>query len=145
MRAGRALPGRLPGSGYPRPVAQGRRVRRVVRRVDTWTVLRFSVLFYLSMLVVILVAGILLWVAASAAGVVDNFEKFIKDLFVLDSFHLRPGLIFRATLVGGLVLVLLGTGANVLMTVIYNLTSDVVGGIEVSVLEEETAPRRASV
>jgi hypothetical protein len=117
----------------------------VVRRVDTWTVLRFSVLFYLSMLVVILVAGVLLWVAASAAGVVDNFEKFIKDLFVLDSFHLRAGLIFRATLVGGLVLVLLGTGANVLMTVIYNLTSDVVGGIEVSVLEEDTTARRASV
>jgi hypothetical protein len=108
-------------------------------------VLRFSVLFYLSMLVVVLVAGVLLWAAASAAGVVDNFEKFIKDLFVLDSFQLRAGLIFRATLVGGLVLVLLGTGANVLMAVIYNLTSDVVGGIEVSVLEEDTSARRAPV
>jgi hypothetical protein len=113
----------------------------VIRRVDTWTVLRFSVLFYLSMLVVVLVAGVLLWVAASAAGAVDNFEKFVKDLFVLKSFNLRPGLIFRATFVGGLLLVLLGTGANVLMAVIYNLTSDVVGGIEVSVLEEDTARR----
>jgi hypothetical protein len=125
-------------------MAQGRRVRRVIRRVDTWTVLRFSVLFYISMLVVVMVAGILLWVAASAAGVVDNIEKFVKDLFVLDSFHFRAGLIFRSTLVGGLVLVLLGTGANVLMAVIYNLTSDVVGGIEVSVLEEDTS-RRAPV
>ncbi|HZQ27219.1 MAG TPA: DUF3566 domain-containing protein [Acidimicrobiales bacterium] len=125
-------------------MAQGRRVRRVIRRVDTWTVLRFSVLFYLSMLVVVLVAGVLLWLAASAAGVLDNFEKFVKDLFALDSFHIQGGLIFRATLVGGLVLVLLGTGANVLMAVIYNLTSDVVGGVEVSVLEEEPA-RRSSV
>lgn len=116
----------------------------MIRRVDTWTVLRFSVLFYLSMLVVVLVAGILLWVAASAAGVIDNVEKFVEDLFVLDSFHIRAGLIFRATLVGGLVLVLLGTGANVLMAVIYNLTSDVVGGIEVTVLEEDQS-RRAPV
>lgn len=125
-------------------MAQGRRVRRVIRRVDTWTVLRFSVIFYLSMLVVALVAGVLLWAAASAVGVIDNLEKFVKDLFVLDSFHIRAGLIFRATLVGGLVMVLLGTGANVLMAVIYNLTSDVVGGVEVSVLEEESG-RRAAV
>lgn len=126
------------------PMAQGRRVRRVIRRVDTWTVLRFSVLFYLSVLIVVLVAGMLLWAAASAAGVVDNVEDFFKDLFVLESFRIRAGLIFRSTLVGGLVLVLLGTGANVLMAVIYNLTSDVVGGIEVSVLEEETSPARRS-
>lgn len=117
----------------------------MIRRVDTWTVLRFSVLFYLSMLVVVLVAGVLLWMAASAAGAVDNVEDFVKDLFVLDSFRIRAGLIFRATLVGGLVLVLLGTGANVLMAVIYNLTSDVVGGIEVSILEEDTSSRRAPV
>jgi hypothetical protein len=126
-------------------VAQGRRVRRVIRRVDTWTVLRFSVLFYLSMLVVFVVAGVLLWAAASAAGAVDNVEKFVEDLFVLESFSIRAGLIFRATVVGGLVIVLLGTGANVLMTVIYNLTSDVVGGIEVTVLEEDTSNRRAPV
>ena len=126
-------------------MAQGRRVRRVIRRVDTWTVLRFSVLFYSSMLIVFIVAGVLLWGAASSFGVIDNVEKFVKDLFVLDSFSIRAGLIFRATLVGGLVLVLLGTGANVLMAVIYNLTSDVVGGIEVSVLEEETAQRRSAV
>lgn len=106
--------------------------------------LRFSVLFYLSMLIVVLVAGMLLWAAASAAGVVDNIESFIKDMFALESFHFRAGLIFRATLVGGFVLVLLGTGANVLMAVIYNLASDVVGGIEVSVLEEDTT-RRAPV
>lgn len=117
----------------------------MVRRVDTWTVLKFSVLFYLSLLIVVLVAGVLLWGAASAAGVIDNVEKFFKDLFVLDSFRIRAGLIFRATTVGGLVLVLMGTGANVLMAVIYNLTSDVVGGIEFSVLEEDTKGRRASV
>ncbi|MEY2475502.1 MAG: hypothetical protein QOG87_817, partial [Actinomycetota bacterium] len=42
-------------------------------------------LFYASLLVVFLVAGIILWAVASLTGVVDNVETFIKDLFALDS------------------------------------------------------------
>ena len=42
---------------------------------------------------------------------------------------------------GGLVLVVVGTGANVLLVVLYNLISDVVGGVEVTVLEEDTSSR----
>ena len=96
-------------------------------------------LFYLSILLVSLVAGLLLWVAASTTGVIENMEQFVQELFALESFRISGGLILRSWLVGGLVLVLLGTGTNVLVTVIFNLTSDVVGGIEVTVLEEEPA------
>lgn len=99
--------------------------------------LRFSLVFYACMLVVALVAGVLLWAAASTTGVIDNVERFVKELFALESFRINGGLIFRSTLLGGAVLVLLGAGANVLLAVLYNLTSDVVGGVEVVVLEEE--------
>jgi hypothetical protein len=44
--------------------------------------------------------------------------------------------------VGGLVLVVMGTGANVLLAVLYNLISDVVGGIIV-VFEERPTRRRS--
>ncbi|MGQ0520457.1 MAG: DUF3566 domain-containing protein [Actinomycetota bacterium] len=118
---------------------QGRRVRRVIRRVDPWSVLRFSLVFYACMLVVGMVAGFVLWAAASTTGLIDNIERFFEELFALESFTVNGGLIFRSTLIGGLVLVLLGTGANVLMAVLYNLTSDVVGGVEVTVLEEQAA------
>jgi hypothetical protein len=47
----------------------------------------------------------------------------------------------RASIVGGLVLVVMGTGANVLFAVLYNLISDVVGGIEVTVLEDDPGSR----
>ena len=117
----------------------------MIRRVDPWTVLRFSVLFYLSMLVVLVVAGVLLWIAAAVVGVIGNVERFFKELFALQSFHLVPFKILAATVIGGLVLVLLGTGANVVMALIYNLTSDVVGGVEVVVLEEEPTVRRTMV
>jgi len=121
-------------------MAQGRRARRVIRKVDTWTVLRFSVLFYASLLVVVLVAGILVWIAASSVGVVDNFEDFVKELFALESFRISGFRLFSASVVGGLMLVVLGTGVNVLLAVVYNLTSDIVGGVEITVLEEDTAP-----
>jgi hypothetical protein len=122
-------------------VAQRRPERRIIRRVDAWTVLRFSLLFYLSLLVVWLVAGVLLWTAATASGVIDNIETFVRDLGQFESFRFRGHVILTTSVIAGLVLVLLGTGANVLVAVIYNLTSDVVGGVEVTVLDAEAGSR----
>jgi hypothetical protein len=119
-------------------VRQGRRVRRVVRRVEPWTVLRASILFYLSLCMILLVAGTLLWLVADAVDVVDNVESFIAEIG-FDEFEFLPVRILRGAVLVGLVLVLVGTAANVLMAVLYNLISDVVGGIEVVVLEEVPA------
>ncbi|MEY2566609.1 MAG: hypothetical protein QOE35_1138 [Actinomycetota bacterium] len=116
-------------------------MRRVVRRVDTWTVLRFSALFYASLLIVFVVAGVLLWAVASITGAVGNIETFIKQLFALDSFHFVAIDLLLGTVLGGAVLVVLGTGLNLLMAVLYNLISDVVGGIEITVLEEDQGSR----
>jgi len=135
---------------------QGRRVRRVIRKVDPWTVLRFSVLFYLSILLVVLVAGFALWEVASATGVRDNAENFVGELVGAgpatdaaqstansqdNNYRFRGGRILEASALGGLVLVVVGTGANVLLVVLYNLISDVVGGVEITVLEEDTSSR----
>lgn len=125
------------GTDYGERVSQGRRLRRVIRRVDPWSVLKFSLAFYGCLLVVAMVAGSLLWGAASTTGVIDNVERFVKELFALESFRFNGLLLLESTAIGGLVLVLLGTGANVLLAVLYNLTADVAGGIEVTVLEEE--------
>lgn len=112
-----------------------------MRRIEPWTVLRFSVLFYASLLVVFVVAAVLLWAVASVTGVVDNIETFIKELFALDSFNFVAIDLLLGVVLGGAVLVVLGTGLNLLMAVLYNLVSDVVGGIEITVLEEDQGPR----
>lgn len=124
------------------PVAQGRRVRLVVRRVEPWTVLKFSVLLFATIYLVILVAGLVLWAAATATGVRQNVEKFIGDLIASDNFRLLGGTVIRASVLGGALLVVLGTGANVLFAVLYNLISDVVGGVIV-VFEERPTRRRS--
>ena len=127
-------------------MAQGRSGRRVIRSVDTWSVLKFSVLLYGSLLVVALVASILLWMVAVSVGVIDNFEDFVLELLALQTFSLSPVRLFSGLAVGGLMLVVLGTGVNVLVAVLYNLASDIVGGIEVTVVEEEPGqPLRRSM
>lgn len=122
------------------PVAQGRRVRLVVRRVEPWTVLKFSVLLFATLYLVFLVAGLVLWAAATATGLRENIEKFIGDLIASDDFKILGPTMLRASVVGGLVLVVMGTGASVLFTVLYNLISDVIGGI--TVVFEERPSRR---
>lgn len=136
----------------PAPVRVSRRRRRaearsrvrtsrvVLRRIDSWSVLKVSLLFYLSACIVLLTAGILLWVAADRVGVVDNVESFISDAGFPD-FRFLPGQILRGCVLGGAVLVVAGTFANVLLSVLFNLISDVVGGLRL-VLAEDDGPRR---
>jgi hypothetical protein len=117
-----------------------RRERRVVTKVDSLSVLRFSLLLYMSLYLVVVVAAVVLWTVATVVGAVDNIESFIKGLFALESFHFDPLAMFRGITIGGLLLVMLGTGGNVLVSVLYNLISDVVGGVEVTVAEDEPRP-----
>jgi hypothetical protein len=126
----------LPRAGQRRKV-QARRVRRVIRRIDVWTVLKLSFFFWLCIVLVLLIAGVILWNIANAFDVINNVDKFIKSLFDLQTFTLRPRTILEASAAGGVVLVILGTGANVLAAVLYNLMSDVIGGVQVIVLEDQ--------
>ena len=123
---------------------KGRRVRRVVRHIDTWSVLKVSAFFWLSLMAVILLAGILLWLAGSAFGAIDSVERFMEGLGFKD-FEFVGGQLLRGFMAAGLVMVVLATGVAVLMAVVYNLISDLVGGIQVTVLEEEPGARPDSV
>ncbi|TMK84885.1 MAG: hypothetical protein E6G57_14465, partial [Actinobacteria bacterium] len=56
------LTGTTPGpSPAPLRARGARRGRQVIRRFDLWSVLRFSLIFYLCMFLILLVAGIVLW------------------------------------------------------------------------------------
>jgi hypothetical protein len=124
---------------------RARKVRRLVRHIEPWSVLKISLIFYFCLWIITLIAGVLLWNMAVSSGTIDNVENFIAELFALDSFEFNGEQIFRATAVGGLVLVVAGAGFTVLMAVLFNLISDITGGVRLTVVEEETArprPRR---
>ena len=113
-----------------------RRVRRVVRSVDTWTVFKVSAIFFLIAYIIVLVAGVLLWNLANSTGTVDNVERFFES-FGWESFEFKGGEIYHSYWIIGLFLVVAGTGLNVTLAVLFNLIADLVGGIGVTVLEEE--------
>lgn len=122
---------------------RARKVRRLIRHIDPWTVLKVSFLFYLCVFTVCAIAGVLLWKAAVESGTVSGTEDFIKDLFAFETFRFDADQIFRSSVIGGFVAVLGATSMTVLLAVLFNLISDLVGGIRLTVIEEETArPRR---
>jgi hypothetical protein len=120
-------------------MAQGRRVRRVVRKIDTWSALKVSGLLSMSFVLVLIIAGILLWIVGSSVGAIGSVEKFLQAIGFED-FRFVASQLLRGFVAAGLVLVILGTGLSVLLAVIYNLISDIVGGLEVTVLEEDVRP-----
>ncbi len=124
----------------PRRRPRVRRVTRVVRHVDTWSVFKVAVVFNFFLYGVCLTAGVLLWQVAQNTGTVDNIERFFES-FGWEQFQLNGGAIFHNSWIAGLFVVVGMTGLAVLMATLFNLITDLVGGIRVSVLEEEVVAR----
>jgi hypothetical protein len=110
--------------------------RRLVRRVDTWTVFKVSLFFYLLGLAIVIVAGVILWNVASTFGTIASIQKSVRSLFDLTNFVLKPVPLLEYTAAGGGVLALLGTIVNTVAALLYNLISDVAGGVQVVVVTE---------
>ena len=121
-------------SGPARPPLHGRRVRRIVRRIELWSVLKVSLLFYACVYVVTLLSGVLLWGFAYSAGLIDNFESFMADVG-FDDFRFYGDEIFRRAAIIGAVLVLAGGVLTVLATALINVISELTGGIRFVVIE----------
>ncbi len=120
----------------------GPRTSRVVlRRVDAWSVLKVSLLFWFSGVLVLLTAGVLLWAAAASVGLVENIESFMESLG-FDGFRFEPGRILRGSALVGFVLSAAGSLGNVLLAVLYNVISDTVGGLRLTLSEDAPASSR---
>jgi hypothetical protein len=113
-----------------------RRVTRVVRDIDPWSVFKIGLIFHFVIYLIALVALVLLWSVASATGTIDNIQQFMKS-FGWESFQFKGGQLFFNVMILGLLAVVLGTALWVLAATIFNLITDLVGGIRVTVLEEE--------
>ena len=120
-----------------------RRVTRVVRHVDPWSVFKIAIVAHLVLYAILLTAGVLLWNVAYATGTIDNVERFFES-FGWTSFEFNGGQIYHSAWVGGLFLVVGFTGLAVLAATLFNLITDLVGGMRFTVLEEEVVETRNS-
>ena len=113
-----------------------RRVTRVIREIDPWSAFKVGLAFHLVVYFTVLIASVLLWSVASATGTIDNIERFLMS-FGWESFQFHGWTLLLNEILLGLLLVALLTIVWVLGATMFNLITDLVGGIRVSVLEEE--------
>ena len=115
--------------------SKSRQARVVIRKVGPWSVLKFSFLFYLCVMAVILGALVILYEVLQAIGALDSVTSLIRDLFADPSFEIHGDWLFSRAITIGFGMVVLWTLINVFVAFLYNLISDIVGGIEVTLSE----------
>ena len=130
-------------SDAPQPVKSSasrrprmRRVVRVVRDIDAWSVFKVGLVFHLVLYVIALIATALMWSVANQTGTIDNVENFFES-FGWETFSFDGSALFSNFAAFGLLAALLGTALWVVGAVMFNLITELVGGVRVSVLEEE--------
>jgi Transmembrane domain of unknown function (DUF3566) len=138
-----ARPGPSPAKARPTrvvapPPSTERRYRQTINRVDLWSVLKVSVCFYICSMAVLMVALVALWVIGDAAGVIHNVEKFLGDLLQTKDFTFLDGEILRGALLVAAVIVVLLIVITVIAAAFYNLFSEIFGGVELTITEDET-------
>ncbi len=118
-----------------------RRARLQLKRVDPWSVMKFSFAVSIVLFIVMIVATTVLYVALDAMGVFDSVNETLSSLIGggQGSFDFKitaKGVIGIAALMGVVNMVLF-TALATLGAFIYNVCADLVGGIELTLSEKD--------
>nr|WP_219536720.1 DUF3566 domain-containing protein [Nonomuraea guangzhouensis] len=124
-----------------------RKAHLVLRRVEPWSAMKFSFVVSLVCFVVLFVAVAVLYGVLSGLGVFDSLVDLVNQLgkgeqgqnsIPIDiASWFEPVRILGYTALIGAVNVVLITALSTLGAVIYNVASDLVGGVEVTFSEAE--------
>jgi hypothetical protein len=115
------------------------RVRRIIRKIDPWTVLKVTFVLNFIIALTIVLGFSILWVLLVNAGVPQGLEEIARRLALLDADASLVGNVeplFTSVVFLATVYLLTQTALATVGAFFYNLVSDLVGGIEVVVLEE---------
>jgi Transmembrane domain of unknown function (DUF3566) len=136
-----------PPRSKPKKASSKRNARQAhltVARVEPWSVMKFSFVVSLVAFVILFVAVSLLYGALDGLGVFDSLQRLVSSLTSSQgSAGVNASKWFSASrvlgytaLLGSLNIVLI-TAMSTIGAVVYNLTSRLVGGVEVTLRETE--------
>ena len=115
-----------------------RRVRRIVRRIDPWTVLKVSLVFNATAALIFVLGTWVTWSMALRRGIPDRVVDIFESLTL--TITIEGELYFRIVVLLAIIGAILATAFMTLGAVLYNLIADLVGGVEIAVLEETYRP-----
>ncbi|MCA5924376.1 MULTISPECIES: DUF3566 domain-containing protein [Curtobacterium] len=115
-----------------RPVGT-RQVRLRLVYLDFWSMVKLSFLIALAGSIVIVVATALVWVILNQTGVFTQVDALLKDVTgqnsysIMDQFSL--GQVLGFSIVVGILNVVVGTVLGAIVSVLYNLSVRITGGL----------------
>jgi Transmembrane domain of unknown function (DUF3566) len=132
------------------PRRGARRTRVEIRQLSPISVLKFSLIFYFCVFLVVYLAMAIIWAVLSASGVIDSLEQLLGTVFPSQGaftpsgglstkgappLEIDTGQVFTWIFLVGCVGVAIWSLINVFIAVMYNLISDIVGGVEVTLAD----------
>lgn len=129
-----------------RPTSRNpRRARLRLTRIDPWSVMKTAFLLSVAFAIVTFVAVLMVWSVLGAAGVWDSINTAVASIVDSDtseaSFdvteYVGMGRVLGFTLVVSVLDVVLLTAIATLTAFLYNLAAALLGGIEVTLSEDQ--------
>lgn len=143
-------PGGVLGAGKGAAAGKGakgagrgpRRARLQLRHIDTWSALKISLVLSIALFFIWMVAVGVLYGVLSALGVFGTLNELFGQIGSASGSDsggevVTPGLVFGGAAVIGAINIVLLTALCTVGTFIYNLCSDLVGGLEVTLSERD--------
>jgi hypothetical protein len=131
------------GSAAPRPRGT-RRARLRLVHLDPWSVMKTAFLLSVALGIVTVVAVAVVWSVLGAAGVWDSINKTVSDVLGGDSAqnfdvknYVGTSRVLGFTMVVAVVDVVLITAISTLGAFLYNLAAALLGGVEVTLAEDD--------
>jgi hypothetical protein len=132
------------GRGPARSGGRGpRRARLQLRHVDTWSALKISLVLSIALFFIWMVAVGILYMVLNGLGVFDTLNDLFGQVGSVSgskaaaSKVITPGVVFGGAAVIGAINIVLMTALCTVGTFIYNLCSDLVGGLEITLSERD--------
>jgi hypothetical protein len=122
-----------------------RRARLNLKRIDPWSVMKFSFAVSVVLFIVVVVATSVLYLALDAMGVWGEVNRSLSDLVNASGgasagtggFRITAWGVIGTSMLVGAVNVVLFTALATLGAFIYNVCADLVGGVELTLAERD--------